>query len=214
MSVEEEKGKSPDFAKLANLTASDFRWPKKGDRLLRAEGDWQRSVTFNEHQIARHVHIWEGYIKAGATLVEQCEHADNLDRHELVYPILVCYRHGLELAMKWIIGQYRRFAQISPATHDLWKLWGVAKKVILEVGSDGENESLWAVEQVVKDFHELDRGSFSFRYSIGKKGMVISLPDMSFDLANIKVVMEGVNNLFTGAYGKLDHNSASVDWNY
>ena len=79
----------------------DFAWPSKADRLLRPEGDWTKMVSFEHHDIARHVHIWDGYIRAGAALIEQCECSDSrLDRHELVYPILFCYRHGLELAMK------------------------------------------------------------------------------------------------------------------
>lgn len=195
---------------------TDFRWPKKGDRLLRAEGGWQRGITFDEQKISRDVHIWDGYMTAGATLVERCQRSDNpLERHELVYPILYCYRHGLELAMKWIISQYGKYAQIPQDDHqhhDLWSLWQVCKKVILEVGSDGGNEALNAVEQIVKDFHDLDRGSFSFRYSTDKKGMVVRLPKEPFDLANIKEVMEGVNNLFTGADGQLDNNSRNVDW--
>lgn len=175
-------------------------------------------MTFDVHEIARHVHIWSGYIKAGDALVEQCERTNSrLDRHEFVYPILFCYRHGLELAMKWIIGRYGRFAGISPNDHlyhDLWQLRRVCKQIILEVGSDGDGEDLRAVERVVKDFHELDRGSFSFRYSRGKDGMVISLPNVSFDLANIADVMKGVNNLFTGADGQLDDNSRNIDIEY
>lgn len=195
---------------------TDFRWPKKGDRLLRAEEDWLRGVTFDEQKVTRDVHIWDGYMTAGAMLVERCQCSDNpLERHELVYPILYCYRHGLELAMKWIIGQYGRYAQIPQEDHqhhDLWSLWKVCKQVILEVGSDGENEALSAVEQIVKDFHDLDRGSFSFRYSTDKKGMVVRLPTEPFDLANIREVMESVNNLFTGADGQLDDNSRNVAW--
>ena len=194
----------------------DFAWPSKGDRLLRAEGDWNRAVSFEDHEIARHVHIWDGYMRAGAALVEECERNDSrLDRHELVYPILFCYRHGLELAMKWIIGQYGRYGGIKASEylhHDLWKLWTACKKVMLEVGSDGETEALVAVEQVVKDFHDLDTGSFSFRYSTDKNGATIRLPNVAFDLANIKDVMEAVNNLFTGADGQLDHNAGAVDW--
>jgi hypothetical protein len=143
--------------------------------------------------------------------------------------------------MKWIIHRYGRYAHISRAQytcskllcdegkkmlqrngdadaedqdyahHDLWKLWKVCKKVILEVGSDGETEGLLAVEQVVKDFHDLDKSSFSFRYSTDKKGVVIRLPDAPFDLENIKNVMEAVNNLFTGADGQLDQNSSGAD---
>lgn len=104
---------------------TDYKWPKKGDRLLRAETDWRRAVTFEEHQVARHAHIWNGYMKAGATLIEQCQSSgDRVDRHELVYPILFCYRHGLELAIKWIIDRYGRYASIPRedyAYHNLWQ---------------------------------------------------------------------------------------------
>lgn len=184
--------------------------------MLRSEDDWERGVTFDEFEVARHVHIWEGYMKAGAALVDECERSDfRLDRHELAYPILFCYRHALELAMKWVIGRYGHYAPISPDDyrhHNLWELWMACKTIILDVGSDGENGALHAVERVVKDFHELDKGSFSFRYSTDKKGMVISLPDVSFDLANIKDIMEGMNNFFTGVDGQLDANSSAMEW--
>ena len=149
-------------------------------------------------------------MNAGAKLVEQCEGGKSpLERQELVYPILFCYRHALEVAMKWIIGQYGRHAEIVPndyLDHDLWKLWQACKKVILEIGSDGETEALLAVQQVVKDFHDLDKSSFAFRYSMDKNGMVIGLPNKPFDLSNIKDVMEGVDNLFIGADSELDSN--------
>lgn len=193
-----------------------FIWPSKGDRLLRAEGDWDKAVNFAEEEMARGVHIWDGYVHAGTALIEECERSDSrMDRHELVYPILFCYRHGLELAMKWIIGQYGRFAGVSASGylhHDLWQLWMVCKKIILKVGSDGETEALLAVEQIVKEFHVLDEGSFSFRYATDKKGATIRLPNVIFDLANIKEVMEAVNNLFTGVDGQLSENAGAVDW--
>jgi hypothetical protein len=133
-----------------------------------------------------------------------------------VYPILFCYRHGLELAIKWNIDRYGRYASIPKeedyAHHNLWQLGQACRKVILEVGSDGETDALLAVEQVVKDFHDLDKGSFSFRYSTDKQGAVIQLPNAPFDLTNIKDVMEAVNNLFTGADGQLDYNSRAADW--
>ncbi len=194
---------------------SEFKWPKKGDRLLRAENDWQRSVTFTEHEIARHVHIWDGYMQAGAMLVEGCQSNDQALRHGLIYPILFCYRHGLELAIKWIIQRYGGHTDIPEEDcthHDLWRLWKICKKIIIDVGSDGDTGSLMAVEQVVKDFHDLDKGSFSFRYSTDKKGALICLPDVPFDLTNIKDVMEAVNNLFSGADGQLDANSSAADW--
>jgi hypothetical protein len=195
---------------------TNYKWPKKGDRLLRAGTDWRRSVTFEEQQVTRHVFIWDGYMKAGAALIDQCKTAENrTDRHELVYPILFCYRYGLELAIKWIIDRYGRYASIPKEDHihhNLLQLWRVCKQVILEVGSDGETEALLAVEQVVKDFHDIDRASFSFRYSTDTNGVVIALPSDAFDLENVKHVMDAVNNLFAGADGQLDHNSRAASW--
>lgn len=194
---------------------SEFKWPHRGDRLLRAEKDWHRAVTFSEHEIARHAHIWSGYMQAGALLVEQCQSTEWTLRHGLIYPIFFCYRHGLELAIKWIIQRYGRYADVPDEDythHDLWQLWKVCKKIIIDVGSDGDMESLMAVEQVVKDFHDLDKGSFSFRYSTDKKGALIRLPDVAFDLTNIKDVMEAVDNLFSGADGQLDADSSAAGW--
>ena len=59
---EEEKKSSSGFTKLEHLM-EEFRWPKKGDRLLRAEGDLSQSVTFAEHEVERDVLKWDGYIK-------------------------------------------------------------------------------------------------------------------------------------------------------
>ena len=43
-------------------------------------------------------------MSAGAALIEACEE-DSHERHFLIYPILFNYRHGIELAMKWVIGK-------------------------------------------------------------------------------------------------------------
>lgn len=199
-------------------TPSKFRWPKKGDRLLRASDDWDKSADFAQGSVARNVHIWTGYMRAGAALVEECER-DSVNRHFLIYPILFLYRHGLEQAMKWTIGQYGRYADVSlkkdKPGHDLWKLWADCKKVIVEVGSgddDDDDDALRVVQQIVKDFHDLDPTALAFRYSTTKKGLVIELPDKPVDLENLRDVMEAVDNFFTGVDGLLSANTSAVDW--
>jgi hypothetical protein len=39
-----------------------YRWPKKGDRLLRKTDDWNTGAGFSKDGISRHVHIWDGYM--------------------------------------------------------------------------------------------------------------------------------------------------------
>ncbi|MHA1537912.1 MAG: hypothetical protein ACTSUD_10175 [Alphaproteobacteria bacterium] len=74
-----------------------------------------------------------------------------------------------------------------------------------------EDESIPAVEQVIKDFHDLDEFALAFRYSRDKNGALISLPDGMIDLENIRNVMEAVSHFFDGADGQLDANSSTVD---
>lgn len=153
-------------------------------------------------------------MRAGATLVEECRRDGTAREDNLLYPILYCYRHGLEVAMKWILSQYGRYADVQcELTHDLWELWKACKKVIIEVGGDGGEEANNIVESIVKEFHDLDPGAaFAFRYSTNKNGMTIKLPDDPIDLDNVKDVMEAVDNFFTGADGLLDHNSSASDY--
>lgn len=191
--------------------AENYRSPKNGDRLLRCSEDWDRGVDFSNDEISRHVHMSTGYMTAGAALIEACE-ADPHNRHFLIYPILFNYRHSLELEMKWIIARYGSHTSAKTNDtehHDLWQLWKRCKVILSEIG--GDSEAIPVVEQVIKDFHELDKSSLAFRYSQDKKGAVISLPDQMVDLENIRDVMEAVKGFFDGADGLLDANVSAVD---
>ncbi len=53
--------------------SNDYAWPSKDARLLRAQGDWNKAVSFADQEIARDVHILDGYVRACAALIEQCD---------------------------------------------------------------------------------------------------------------------------------------------
>ena len=172
--------------------------------------DWNQGVDFSGDAISRHVFIWDGYMKAGELLIEACEeHCQK--RHSLIYPILFNYRHGIELAIKWVIVRYGKYSDVKTGNtehHNLWKLWQTCKQIIIEVGSEGEEIS--HVEQVIKDFHDLDISAMAFRYPNNKNGDIFTLPDEIVELQNIREVMEGIAHFFDGVDGQLDyHISAS-----
>jgi hypothetical protein len=199
-------GGAKTFSDLLN--PPPLLWPKRGDRLLRSTEDWDKAVTFSSHPFDRGAHIWTGYMRAGAVLVEATVRA-SVDRHWLVYPILFNYRHGLEVAMKWIIDQYGRNAQLrlnpEDRNHDLLTLWKLCKRVIVDITSEDEDDDgLRSVEQIVLEFHKLDRTAMALRYSRDKRGRTIDLPDTPIDLGNVMLVMESVDNFFRGLDGQLD----------
>lgn len=191
---------------------SKYRLPEKGDRLMHESQDWNRGVDFSRDRISRHVSIWDGYMKAGGLLIETCEEY-SYEQDSLIYPILFNYRHGIELAIKWVIVQYGRYSAVQIDKiehHNLWKLWQICKQIIIEVGS--ESEDISHVEQVIKDFHDSDISGMAFRYPNNKNGALFTLPDGMVDLRNIRDVMEGVSHFFDGVDGQLNHHSGAVDW--
>jgi hypothetical protein len=154
---------------------------------------------------------------AGAALIDEAElHPE--DRNELIYPILFNYRHGLELAMKWIIDYYGRMADVSlkgeDRDHNLLALWRMCKEILETAGQNTSDEATLAVEQVVKNFHDIDKFGVSLRYSFDKNGKPIVLNDGLIDLGNIQQVMEGVDGFFTGCDGLLSDLVSAAPTDY
>jgi hypothetical protein len=200
---------------FSDILDREYVWPKKGDRLLRASDDWETSVTFEPHRISREAFIWDGYMTAGAALIDETERRPT-DRHWLVYPILFNYRHGLEMAMKWTIWRYGSLADVhlDELDHDLWSLWKLCKQILVATSPGEDDEAMMAVEQIVKDFHDLDKSATALRYSRDKKGAVIPLPDKSIDLQNVQRVMEAVDHFFKGTDGFLSNLMDSLPDDY
>jgi hypothetical protein len=177
-----------------------YRWPKKGDRLLRKTNDWNTGVGFSNDRVARHVHIWDGYMSAGEALVEDCRRNPQ-ERHFLIYPIFFTYRHALELAMKWILTMYGGYDANDVTHHDLWQLWKLCREVIDVAGSsDGSTD---IVETIVKEMHDLDKSALAFRYGMDKNNKPPKLPEGLYDPENIRDVMSGVGHFFDGTDGML-----------
>jgi hypothetical protein len=189
----------------------EYRWPESSDRLLRSSDGWDRTVTFTDRPSSRHAFIWSGYMRAGRALIEACE-CEPSDRHGLIYPILFSYRHGIEMAMKWIVTHYGRYVGVPwPETnHNLWQLWQSCKTVIVEIG--GDSEAVGIVEKLVKELHDLDKSALAFRYSMDKNRVLIPLPEVPLDLDNLRDVMLGVDNFFVGADAQLDDYVSSAPW--
>jgi hypothetical protein len=153
-----------DFLTL--LDSQEYRWPQDGDLLLRPVSSSSNGARFADHSIARHTFMWDGYMKAAAILADYCRH-DNCDKHELVYPILFNYRHGLEVAMKWILDHYGRFVGIREykKDHNLDELWKLCAVTVTRVCGLGETSVLKSVGALVLEFHKIDESSLLFSLS-------------------------------------------------
>lgn len=131
-------------------------WPKKGDRLFRPPNGRDTAMTFTNNRLARDAYIWDGYMTAGAALIDETERRP-VDRNVLAYPVLFNYRHGLEVAMKWMIEQYGGHSGIylDKKNHDLLRYWGDCKKILAAAAKRREmDDDIVAVEKIVTDFND------------------------------------------------------------
>ncbi|HEY8900603.1 MAG TPA: hypothetical protein VIM61_09340 [Chthoniobacterales bacterium] len=111
----------------------------------------------------------EGFRRAAEALIRDIE--DNRGVIDfLVYPIIYNYRQHLELRLKQILEEFRRYGIYDKPVikgHDLHKLWSECKPLILEISENVEEEGEWmnGVEKAIGQIMAVDPKGFGFRYS-------------------------------------------------
>jgi hypothetical protein len=180
---------TPDENPLREI---ELPWPRQGDKVFMFAEDWWMNACVN----------WGGgwtlyaigYRKAGDVLVERVAD-DRGEADALVYPIVFCYRQYLELTLKDTLIEARRYFGVDKpfdAEHSLLHHWKPLR-LLLEKRWPDHPEELKAVEENLRQFDEVDRGSFAFRYSVTKSGDP-SLPEemQHINLRNLKEVVERI----------------------
>jgi hypothetical protein len=189
------------------LNPKPYRWPKKGDLPFRKAAHPETAGPLASDGLTRAVSIMDGFMLAGAALADQAL-KEKLQRYDLVYPMLFCYRHAIETGLKWLIVQYGSQVGATPEdlneTHDLWTLWEHCLTIYHACGDGADTNGLKAVGQIVKQFHDWDKRGMTFRYATTKHGAVVKFQHPDIDIENLKDVMSGVAHFFSGSDGWFD----------
>src|ERR1700686_3677799 len=101
----------------------------------------------------------------------------------LVFPIVFCYRHSVELMLKASLYAAKACGDIAIDDrlknalehHDLRQLWTLLRPTLDEVGFTDEAE-LARTDERIEELHQHDPSSFTFRYARSKKGDKRKLP--------------------------------------
>ncbi|MDO8612620.1 MAG: hypothetical protein Q7R32_07330 [Dehalococcoidia bacterium] len=174
--------------------------------------NWDR-VGFNvPNAFSRYA---ESYKRAADVLVETSANS-TYDSNALVYAILFCYRHYVELKVKgFVVGAGELLDQelALPMKHDLWTLWRKVRPLLEEVWDvSGPNEDFDATEEVIKQLHDLDGGSYAFRYPVDTN-MNRSLPS-GIRYINVKQVSEVIGRIAPFLDGNSDAIGEFLDAKY
>lgn len=155
-------------------------WPETGDRLFVPGGDI-RSLAL-VHNDRRDV-LATGYMSAGDAMVDwTLEHGIT---DFLVYPIVFCYRHYVELTLKRlhkIIADADEVNRPELWGHDLKKMWDTILVDINGRLDSNEREALDAASELIAELDGADRKSQTFRYGQ-------TIPFGRVDLSHLKRVM-------------------------
>lgn len=132
-----------------------------------------------------------GFMSVASHLVSRLEHGDlpGLFVDTAVYPIVSCYRQGLELWLKHLIviaHRIKRPERDFPKTHKLDELWEILKDVEHEFdGGLMLKENRDHLEFVVTEFTKIDPRGMVFRYPEDRNNI---LNIDAFELLNLDVL--------------------------
>ena len=180
--------------------ADDFesRLPKDGDCLFKSF-TWAYDAHVVRDPSERFYRMPMGYKRAGDLLIDQAA-ANVVDRTNVIYPALFCYRQSIELFLKRFIEEFGSGRE-DPArnSHQLSVLWGSFMKIATEHGM-GDSIELHAAGALVTELHDADERSDGFRFPSDGKGNAFRFGDQGIDLDNLREVMQGLDNLFECTY--------------
>jgi len=130
-----------------------------------------------------------GYFEAGARLVASLK-ADSTSVDCLIYPLVMTYRHGIEIALKHLTRVLPPLCNqdaASKLTHKLIDNWKTVRRLLIKL-EEGD-EVLDRVESLLMDFVEIDPRGESFRYPESTEGSLL-LQDTS--IINVEVFGDGM----------------------
>ncbi|MGD8451946.1 MAG: hypothetical protein PVJ57_09020 [Phycisphaerae bacterium] len=131
-------------------------------------------------------------------------------------PMLYCYRHYLEVSLKFLIEDAHSIIGDSDCVHvkvDLQKehglmpLWNEAKRqMVAALGEppDPTDDTDKQVERLINEFHQFDPRSQTFRYRRDKRGRTQENSIPRTDLEQLVKTMRALRNFFGGVEDCVD----------
>jgi len=176
----------------------EYKLPKNGDQLFKSGEDW-----WHDAYIGLTEQEWDvyaiGYKMAGDLIVQ---HMENIEKNNLVFPIVFLYRHYIELRLKEIINNGYLLLNIKNDNqihymkeHNIDKLWNETKNIIRKALQDQAKHYVEALNKLIKEYSKIDPGSYCFRYPIDTKGVPLKFDISHINLRNLSEVIEGMANL-------------------
>lgn len=139
-----------------------------------------------------------GYFHAGERLIQSVS-SNQLSIDLLIYPIVFCFRHGIELAIKDLVIILPKLWNQTNAiqlTHDLIDNWRLVRGYLSKDPFPSDDATTDQVEKVLTDLVALDPNGQAFRFPSARDGKLF-LQDTA--VINLEVFADAMS-LVAGAF--------------
>lgn len=156
----------------------------------------------------------DGFKEAAQALVEAVQRNDGY-ADTLVFPIVFCYRHYLELTLKTIVRYAQACGHVSaPAAavtdalngHFLHTLWALVLEALQHCPVIPTDQRIVRASLRIDEWNQHDPASFAYRYSRSKKGTKRVLPagGPQLDLVQFREGMDDLADTLNGLTAMYD----------
>lgn len=180
----------------------ETRWPCDSDRLF-VEQSWASDAHIVRDPNERFYRMPMGYMRPADLLIERAMN-DVVDRTNIVYAALFCYRQSTELFLKSLLSRFSSETPQSKPTHNLDVLWSRFAEIVRTRGRQ-ETIGLSAARALVSELRVADGKSDGFRFATDVDGAPFAFGDRGIDLANLREAMHGLQNFFECAHLDFEH---------
>jgi hypothetical protein len=190
--------------------SGELPWPKPGSSIfaVRRNGHGCACLRWAQGQWFGYE---EGYRRAAHLLYERIA-STRTGMDTLVFPLVYLWRHAIELQLKKVIVNGARLRDLelkTPKTHDLVRLWELARPELLALGGAEPPEAA-VVELLLQELQQLDPEATGFRYPEDRDGRPnLASPPALLDLDNVHDVLTDVHTFLECANAEIDHR---LEW--
>jgi len=190
---------------ISQTEDTERHWPRDDDRLF-VTTSWAYDAYVVRDPSERAYRLPMGYKRAADLLVERAA-TDVVDRANVIYPVLYCYRQALELFLKGLIDEFG--ARRTENTHSLRSLWEQFAAIVKERVQE-EPLGFNAARALIAEMDSADQRSDGFRFPADTKRLPFAFGDQGIDLDNLREVMAGLENFFECAFLHFSHQDELV----
>ena len=177
---------------------------------------WQPDTTTPVPMIAnleygRSLHTYSTGFRDGAAVLLEALQDNRYGQERLVYPLVYCLRHSLELALKHVIREARNLLDEDgdfPDGHNLRVLWASCRPILRRIWPD-DDKTYRTVGAAVEALSAIDAAGEGFRYPVSTKSSGVRAPTIDpqlrrLDIEKLSEDVVAVLELLEGADAGLD----------